>query len=107
MVDRIRPLKLEDTTTGSSVNFTPTEADPTQDYIATKGVSYESSNTYTQDLSSDLNVQTVSFASVVMSKFNIPNDLKDYVVSDLHQAIIFDHLINDGLITLNGDIVIL
>lgn len=46
MVDRVRPLKLEDTGTGSQTNFGPTEMDPLQDYVSTKGVSFEGSDSY-------------------------------------------------------------
>lgn len=49
MVDKIKPLKLEDTTSGSSFNFTPTETSPSQDYLATKGIAFENSDSFLID----------------------------------------------------------
>lgn len=42
MVDKIKPLKLESSATGGTENdFGPSEADPTEDYVATKGIAFE------------------------------------------------------------------
>jgi hypothetical protein len=40
MVDIVRPLKVENTITGSQENFGPTEVDPTEDYLAAKGIAF-------------------------------------------------------------------
>lgn len=44
MVDKVKPLKIEDTTNGSSLNFAPKESDPTEDFLAAKGVAFENSD---------------------------------------------------------------
>lgn len=44
MTDKVKPLKLEDTTSGSSLNFGPTEMNPAEDYASVKGVSFENSD---------------------------------------------------------------
>lgn len=49
MVDRVKPLKIEDTTNGSSLNFAPKEADPFQDYLAAKGLSLRNLDTFLID----------------------------------------------------------
>jgi hypothetical protein len=46
MVDKVKPLKLEETTDGSTVDFISTEADPTQDYLAAKGMSFENQDNF-------------------------------------------------------------
>jgi len=40
MVDKVRPLKLEE----DEFDQIPTEVNPTQDYVATKGISFEGSD---------------------------------------------------------------
>jgi hypothetical protein len=40
MVDIVRALKIENTITGSQTNFGPTEVDPTEDYLAAKGIAF-------------------------------------------------------------------
>lgn len=47
MVDKIKPLKLEETTNGTEFDMNPTETDPTEDYIASKGVAFENSDNTT------------------------------------------------------------
>lgn len=38
MVDKVKPLKLEDNIGGSQIDQTPTEATPSQDYLAARGL---------------------------------------------------------------------
>ena len=45
-IDKVKPLKIEDTTDGSQLNFTPTETNPNEDYIATKGIAFENTDNY-------------------------------------------------------------
>lgn len=44
MVDKVKPLKLEDTIDGTEFDMTPTEANPSEDYIAAKGLALENSD---------------------------------------------------------------
>lgn len=51
-MDRIRPLKFESTATGGSTNdMLPTEANPQQDYVDTKGVTFEGNTSFYIDKS--------------------------------------------------------
>lgn len=47
MVDKIKPLKLEDTGSGSMLDNFPTETNPAEDYVAAKGVALENSDNTT------------------------------------------------------------
>lgn len=50
MADKIKPLKIENAATGGTQNDGfPTETDPTQDYIATKGIAFENLDTFLID----------------------------------------------------------
>lgn len=44
MVDKVKPLKIEDSTSGTEINFGPTEADPSEDHLAAKGIALENSD---------------------------------------------------------------
>lgn len=47
MVDKVRALKIERSTSGGTQNDKrPTETDPSEDYLATKGVAFENSDDY-------------------------------------------------------------
>lgn len=47
MVDKIKPLKMEDANDGGTeVDLGPTEVDPTEDYLSTKGLAFENSDVY-------------------------------------------------------------
>ena len=41
MVDKVKALKLEDTTSGTDFDMIPTETDPTEDYLSAKGLALE------------------------------------------------------------------
>jgi hypothetical protein len=51
MVDKVRPLGLEDLGEGSQEVPLPTELDPTEDYVSTKGVAFEELDTHLIDRS--------------------------------------------------------
>lgn len=52
MVDKVKPLKIENPALGGTdTDMFPREADPAQDYIATKGIALENSDARTIDLS--------------------------------------------------------
>jgi len=46
-IDKVKPLKIEDTTSGSDLDMMPKEADPTEDYVASKGIAFENSDNTT------------------------------------------------------------
>jgi len=45
-VDKVKPLKIEDGTSGTQIDFVPREADPAEDYLASKGLSFENLDTF-------------------------------------------------------------
>ena len=52
MADKVKALKIENALTGGTQSDPyPVEADPTQDYLAAKGISFENSDTQLFDLS--------------------------------------------------------
>lgn len=49
-IDKVKPLKMESSATGGTeTDFYPTETDPAEDYLATKGVSFEGLETFLID----------------------------------------------------------
>jgi hypothetical protein len=46
MVDKVKPLKFEDTTSGTEFDVIPTEADPDEDYVSAKGFAFENLDDY-------------------------------------------------------------
>ena len=47
MVDKVKPLKFENSATGGTeVDYLPTEVDSNEDYLAGKGISFENSDSY-------------------------------------------------------------
>lgn len=58
MADKIKPLKIENSALGGTQNDPfPTEANPSQDYVAAKGVAFENSDTRLIDLNGAGNIQ--------------------------------------------------
>lgn len=45
-VDKVRPLKFETSIDGTEVDYLPTEANPSEDYIASKGLAFEGLDTH-------------------------------------------------------------
>lgn len=83
--DTVRALKFETPVEGGTqTDIYPTETDPSEDWTSAKGISFEESQTETMELSTDVNVQTLSFASVLLTKKYIPDDSKNYIISNLH-----------------------
>lgn len=61
-VDKVKPLKMENTALGGTQNDPfPTEVNPSQDYIASKGVAFENSDNRTIDLDGSGNIQFKDF----------------------------------------------
>jgi len=44
MVDKVKPLKIEDSTSGTELDCCPTESNPAEDYLAAKGVAIENND---------------------------------------------------------------
>lgn len=106
-VEKIKPLKMGELADGEPMtDLVSTEANPVADYAALKGIAFEMSDQELIDLSADTNVQTLSFASLVMSKNLVPDDTKTYKISTNHQYINFDLNTVDGTLQIDGDFVI-
>jgi hypothetical protein len=55
MVDKVKPLKIESPASGGTdTDSFPTEASPSQDYMATKGVAFENLDTHLAEKLGDL-----------------------------------------------------
>lgn len=94
MVDRIRPLKIEDTGTGSALDMFPTEANPAQDYVSVKGVSLEGSNsTLITGDSGTMKFQDIEIA--------IPATLKDAIERLKQKNVDLTNLFNGYVLTWN------
>jgi hypothetical protein len=44
LVDKVKSLKIEDATDGTEIDMAPTEVNPSEDYLAAKGVAFENSD---------------------------------------------------------------
>jgi len=45
-VDKVQPLKYENSVEGTQDDFKPTETDPSEDYLSARGMSFEGSDDY-------------------------------------------------------------
>ena len=52
MVDKVKPLKIEDATSGTEMDYAPVEADPSEDYLAGKGLALENNDNLLVDADS-------------------------------------------------------
>lgn len=57
MVDKVKPLKLEDTGSGSMLDSFPKETDPTEDYVAGKGFAIENDDNLLIDAAGGAEIQ--------------------------------------------------
>ena len=48
-IDKVKPLKIEDATNGTDIDTAPVETNPTEDYLAAKGLSFENLDTLLLD----------------------------------------------------------
>ena len=54
MVDKVKPLKIEDTSSGTELDYLPREADPSEDYLSSKGLAFENLDTHLAEKLGDL-----------------------------------------------------
>ena len=58
MADKIKPLKIESPSTGGTeTDYLPTESNPMQDYVSTKGIAFEHNDNRTVDLDGSGNIR--------------------------------------------------
>lgn len=71
MADKVKALKIESASTGGTQSDPyPVEADPTQDYLAAKGISFENSDTQLFDLSASGEIQYRDSIQTAYRKLN-------------------------------------
>ena len=77
MVDKVKPLGLESLATGGTetVPF-PTELDPLEDYLATKGLAFQNSDTRLLDIDGSGNIQFLDAGQV--TPFRVNRLVKDF-----------------------------
>lgn len=72
MVDKIKPLKIESASLGGTQNdWGPTEANPTEDYAAIKGVAFENSDDFRLE----------KFKRVILESFPLTTQKITYLVN--------------------------
>lgn len=77
MVDKVQPLKLENPALGGTeIDVFPTEADPTEDYLACKGIAFEDNDNRLIDLDGSGNMQFRDAGQV--SPFRLNKLVKDF-----------------------------
>lgn len=78
MVDKVKPLKYENSVDGTQNDVSPTETKPSEDYLAAKGIAFENSNDRLIDLdaSGDLRFKDASNPSGKTLK-SIQQDVSD------------------------------
>jgi len=79
MVDKIKPLKLEHPTEGTQIDFAPTESNPSEDYIAVKGVSLEGSDNHRIEIVDN----EIAFYDPVSGSKKIKNTIPDVQKDDV------------------------
>lgn len=66
MADKVKPLKIESSSTGGTQNDGfPTEVNPSQDYLASKGIAFENNDNRTIDLDGSGNIQFIDATETV------------------------------------------
>jgi hypothetical protein len=107
MADKVKPLKIENASLGGTQNDPyPTETNPTQDYLAAKGIAFENSDTYTMDISAEGNVQTRSFNSLIFAREHVPDDSFTYYVPLESQFRMYNYFKVSGYLKNDGTIVV-
>lgn len=80
MVDKVKPLALENTSVGGGDDFpTPTEMDPLEDYVSAKGVAFEGLDTFlTHKVGRTLVEQFPTLYQEVSYTSNVPSSVSFY-----------------------------
>jgi len=75
-VDKVKPLKFEDTVSGTQFDMFPKEANPTEDYVAAKGFSFENSDNHLIDRDVSGNLQFID--TIQTTPFRLNKLVKDF-----------------------------
>lgn len=114
MVDKIKPLKIESPSLGGTESDPfPTETDPTEDYVAAKGIALGNLDTIlvSHDSVNMTFVDTVAGPATLTDL--LANAPLEYIllgetlfIPQRRQAVIHNLLINEGLLNVEGTLVI-
>ena len=69
VVDKIKPLKYETPTDGTEFDFLPTEAKPSEDYIAAKGIAFENDDDIRIEKDGDGDLGFIDDVTTTFQKF--------------------------------------
>ena len=106
MVDKIKPLKFEEPTCGTELDFLPTETDPTEDFITAKGYTFECSDvaTIVKDVNDEISFTDSEISDVTVKELKNGADLAQvgrYAIALTHNGTVgngtffgFSNLIN-------------
>lgn len=119
MADKVKPLKIENLATGGTQNDPfPVETDPSQDYLAAKGIAFENSDNSLFDLDPSGEIR---FKDSVQTTYKKLNDLaggqdnfsyhkiniNETVSIPSNQHMISTSLEIDGFLDIEGSVVLL
>jgi len=100
MADKVKPLKIENPSNGGTqTDFLPTESDPTQDYLAAKGIAFENSDSKLFDLSASGEIQ---YKDAVQTTYKKLNDIAGG--SSFDESVILVNHNSDVLVNHRGDV---
>ncbi len=94
MVDRVRPLKIETPAEGTETDFFPTEADPDEDYIDTRGLTLQNGGSNDESVILDRN----GSGDMVFTDANTGPTTLSQILTDLEHRTIRQliHFIDEG-----------
>lgn len=119
MVDRIKPLKLESPLDGTQYDPTPTELDPQEDYIATKGISFQDSeNIVIESIGGELRFRDTKISPITLNElinliksginfnFSVINSNEEITIPSGQQMIVHGRLKIYGKLSIKGDLIL-
>jgi len=92
--DKIKPLKMETPSEGTQLNFAPTEADPTQDFLDAKGVTFEG-----QEIAV---IESINNKIALQDSETVVASLKDAIDRIARKDVDLANLVNGYVLTWNS-----
>jgi len=89
-MDKIRPLKIENTTDGSQDDQGyPTEVNPSEDYVSCKGISFENSDGHTidRDVTGELRFIDPVNGTILLSELSKTNHVDGGFANSVYLAV--------------------
>ncbi len=112
MADKVKPLKIESPATGGTeIDMFPTEVNPSEDYIALKGLAFENSDSYLLDTAADGQIQYKDSKQVSYRKLNEIYNFSYHKIEEdktvqipLDQHMLCANLEVDGFLDIEGSL---